>query len=91
MTLKQKNSSFNTLTKIKMPKFTDLEAPNSDAIVSRRFSARTFAASRLFKCTLDRYRCRGCCNAAIDITRSNTCFQNRKFPQATKINYQPSA
>lgn len=48
-------------------KFVYLEAPNSAAIVSRRFSAKTFAASRFFKCILVRYRCRGCCEATKDV------------------------
>lgn len=37
----------------KNSKLTDLEAPNSAAIVSRRFSAKTFAASRFFTCILE--------------------------------------
>jgi len=56
------------IIKFNIGKYPYLEALNSAAIVSRRFSAKTFAASRLFKCILVRYRCRGC-EAAIDVTK----------------------
>lgn len=42
---------------------TDLEAPHSILIVSKRFSARSLASSRLFRLLLDRYKWRGCCSS----------------------------
>jgi len=45
-------------------KLTDLEAPHSAEIVSRRFSARLLAASRLFGFVLDKNKCKGCCSSA---------------------------
>lgn len=42
-----------------------LEAPNSTLIVSKRFSAKSFALSRLFGLLLDKNKCNGCCPSAI--------------------------
>ena len=45
-------------------KFKYLEAPHSTLIVSKRFSAKRVASSRLVALLLDKNRCKGCCPSA---------------------------